>query len=161
MTRANQSEIRMRIVIDGPVVGVAHSLQSKDGGPLDAQCSKGGEPLAFDLAIRVAPGPKFFGDQVRLEGSERRFVHVRIGQMAGDPASPWPHEDRHSRYRWGHARPRCPRGRYRDPRPRHRQGRHTRLRDAQADVTVDRLAMGRLEGADAGLEDWGRTTGRL
>ena len=36
MTRADQTEIRMRIVIDEPVVSVAHSLQSKDGGPLDA-----------------------------------------------------------------------------------------------------------------------------
>lgn len=89
MTRADQSEIRMRIVIDGPVIGVAHSLQSKDGGPLDAKCSKEGDPLACDFAIRVARGPKFFGDQVRREGPERRFVHVRIGQMAGDPASPW------------------------------------------------------------------------
>ena len=89
MTRADQSEIRMRIVIDEPVVGVAHSLQSKDGGPLDAKCSNGGEPLVFDFAIRVAPGPRFFGDQVRREGPERRFVYVRIGQMAGDLASPW------------------------------------------------------------------------
>jgi hypothetical protein len=82
MTRADQSEIRMRIVIDEPVIGVAHSLQSKDGRPLDAQCSEGGEPLAFHFATRVAPGPKFFGDEVRREGPER-------GQMAGDPASPW------------------------------------------------------------------------
>ena len=67
MTRADQSEIRMRIVIDEPVIGVAHSLQSKDGGPLDAQCSEGGESLAFDFATRVAPGPKFFGDEVRRE----------------------------------------------------------------------------------------------
>lgn len=89
MKRADQTEIRMRIVIDEPVIGVAHSLQSKDGGPLDAKCSSGGEPLAFDFVIRVGPGPKFFGDQVRREGAVRRFVYVRIGQMAGDPASPW------------------------------------------------------------------------
>ena len=89
MTRADQTEIRMRIVIDEPVIGVAHSLQSKEGRPLDARCSNEGDPLAFDFAIRVAPGPRFFGDQVRREGPERRIVHVRIGQMAGDPASPW------------------------------------------------------------------------
>ena len=89
MKRADQIEIHMRIVIDEPVVGVAHSLQSRDGGPLDSQCSKAGEPLAFDFTIRVAPGPKFFGDQVRREGPERRFVYVRVGQMAGDPGSPW------------------------------------------------------------------------
>lgn len=58
-------------------------------GALDAQCSDGGEALVFDFAIRGAPGPKVFGDQVQREGPERRFVYVRIGQMAGDPASPW------------------------------------------------------------------------
>ena len=68
---------------------MAHGLQSQDGGPLGAKCSDVGEPLAFDFAIRIAPGPKFFGDQIRREGSERRFVYVRIGQMAGDPSSPW------------------------------------------------------------------------
>lgn len=79
----------MRIVIERPVVGVLHSLQAKDGHPLDPRVSRGGEPLAFDFAIRVAPGPKFFGDQVRAEGKERRFVYIRVGQMAGDPSSPW------------------------------------------------------------------------
>ncbi|CAH0357275.1 DUF5990 family protein [Sphingobium sp. CECT 9361] len=89
MKLADQTDIRMRIVIDAPVIGVAHSLPSRDGGPLDPKCSDGGEPLAFEFAIRVAPGPKVFGDQVRREGPERRFVYIRIGQMAGDPASPW------------------------------------------------------------------------
>ncbi len=66
-----------------------HSLQAKDGSPLDPRVSRKGEPLAFDFTVRVGPGPKFFGDQVRREGPERRFVYIRIGQMAGDPASPW------------------------------------------------------------------------
>jgi hypothetical protein len=89
MARADQIEIPMRIVIERPVVGVRHSLQRGDDGVLDPKQSAGGEPLAFDFTIRVAPGPKFFGDQVRREGQERRFVYIRIGQMAGDPASPW------------------------------------------------------------------------
>lgn len=79
----------MRIVIERPVVGVMHSLQDKDGHPLDPRRSAAGEPLAFDFAIRVAAGPKFFGDQVRREGPQRRFVYVRVGELAGDPASPW------------------------------------------------------------------------
>ena len=33
--------------------------------------------------------PKFFGDQVRREGPDRRFVYIRIGPAAGDLASPW------------------------------------------------------------------------
>lgn len=89
MARSDQTEIRMRIVIVKPVVGVTHSLQSKDGEPLDPKTSQGGEPLVFDFWIRVAPGPKFFGELVRREGPERRFVYVRIGQLAGDPHSPW------------------------------------------------------------------------
>ncbi len=79
----------MRIVIEQPVAGVPHSLQDKDGGPLGAKASISGESLAFDFTIRVGPGPKFFGDQVRREGAERRFVYIRIGDLAGDPRSPW------------------------------------------------------------------------
>jgi hypothetical protein len=89
MSRADQHNIPMRIVIDQPVAGVRHSLQAKDGAPLDPKTSRAGEPLMFDFTIRVGPGPKFFGDQVRPEGPERRFVYIRVGQMAGDPSSPW------------------------------------------------------------------------
>ncbi len=48
-----------------------------------------GEALAFDFPIRIAEGPKFFGDQVRREGAVRRFVYIRVGQSAGDCTSPW------------------------------------------------------------------------
>ncbi|RYD55719.1 MAG: hypothetical protein EOP60_05850 [Sphingomonadales bacterium] len=89
MPRADQTEIRMRIVIERPVPGVRHSLQSGDRDVLDPKASKAGEALAFDFAIRIAPGPKFFGDQVRREGPVRRFVYIRVGQSAGDCASPW------------------------------------------------------------------------
>ena len=89
MARADQVEIRARIVIEQPVAGVLHSLQSKDGHPLDPKRSAKGEPLAFDFPLRIALGPKFFGDQVRREGKERRFVYIRVGQSAGDFASPW------------------------------------------------------------------------
>ncbi|MBO9711369.1 DUF5990 family protein [Sphingomonas sp.] len=89
MPRTDQTEIKLRIVIEQPVPGVLHSLQSKDDAPLDPKRSKAGEPLAFEFPVRIGPGPKFFGDQVRREGSERRFVYIRIGQSAGDAASPW------------------------------------------------------------------------
>ena len=87
--RSEQTEIAMRIVIENPVPGVLHSLQSKDGHPLDPKKSQTGEPLAFDFPIRFAAGPRFFGDQVRREGPLRRFVYIRIGQSAGDFPSPW------------------------------------------------------------------------
>ncbi len=89
MPRADQIEIPMRIVIEQPVAGVRHSLQSGDDGILDPKASKAGESLTFDFPVRIAPGPKFFGDQVRREGKERRFVYVRIGTPAGDHSSEW------------------------------------------------------------------------
>lgn len=89
MARADQTFLRFRILIERPVPGVPHSLQAKDGTPLDIAVSAAGEPLSFDFPVRVAPGPKFAGDQVRREGPERRFVYIRIGQLAGDAASPW------------------------------------------------------------------------
>jgi hypothetical protein len=66
MKRVDQSVINLRIVIEQPVVGVLHSLQAKDDSPLDPKKSRKGEALVFDFQIRVGPGPKFFGDQVRL-----------------------------------------------------------------------------------------------
>ena len=89
MARDGQVEIPLRIVIDNPVDGVWHSLQAKDGHPLDARRATAGDALAFDFPVRVAPGPKFFGDQVQREGKERRFVYIRVGQSAGDHGSPW------------------------------------------------------------------------
>ena len=88
MARVDQVEIRARIVIEQAVPGVLHSLQ-EDDAPLDPKTSKASEPLAFEFPLRIAPGPKFFGKQVRREGPERRFVYIRIGTAAGDPASPW------------------------------------------------------------------------
>ncbi len=84
-----QTEINLRFVVAQPVIGVRHSLQAKDESPLDPKTSREGEPLLFDIVVRVGPGPKYFGDQVRREGPVRRFVYLRIGQLAGDPASPW------------------------------------------------------------------------
>jgi hypothetical protein len=93
MARADQREIRARIVIERPVPGVRHSLQ-EDDAPLDPKTSKSGEPLAFEFPLRIAPakdgqGPKFYGKQVRPEGPVRRFVYVRIGTSAGQAGSPW------------------------------------------------------------------------
>jgi hypothetical protein len=88
VARTDQADVRMRIVIEQPVVGVLHSLQ-EDDRPLAPKRSGAGEPLTFEFAVRVGAGPKFFGKQVRREGALRRFVYVRIGQLAGDCASPW------------------------------------------------------------------------
>jgi len=89
MARPEQTEIRMRLVIENPVSGVAHSLQDKKSQPVDARTSKSGEALTFDFPIRIAAGPKFYGEQVRSEGPERRFVYIGIGQGAGQKNTPW------------------------------------------------------------------------
>lgn len=89
MARSDQPTVALRIIIAQPVVGVLHSLQAKDESPLDAKRSHAGEALPFDLEVRVGPGPTFSGDQVRREGPERRFVYIRIGELAGDASSPW------------------------------------------------------------------------
>ena len=97
MPRAEQREIRMRIVIGQPVAGVLHSLQDKKSAPVDARRSEAGEAIAFDFPVRIAPGPKFYGEQVRSEGPERRFVYIAVGKQAGiavgkqagDCASEW------------------------------------------------------------------------
>ncbi len=89
MTQKNQNVVNLRITIEQPVIGVQHSLQAKDESPLDPKCSCEGEALLFDFQVRVSPGPKFFGDQVRREGPVRRFVYIRVGRLAGDPSSPW------------------------------------------------------------------------
>ncbi len=89
MSKAGQTEIRMRLVIEGPVPGVVHSLQDKKGQPVDPKTSQAGESLMFDFPIRLAPGPKFYGDQVRSEGPERRFVYIAIGRQAGGHDPVW------------------------------------------------------------------------
>jgi hypothetical protein len=89
MAKKDQTAINLRIIIEQPVIGVLHSLQAKDESPLDPKYSREGEALLFNFQVRVGPGPKFFGDQVRREGPQRRFAHIRIGQLAGDASSPW------------------------------------------------------------------------
>ena len=89
MATTDQQEVRLRIVIDHPVAGVLHSLQTKDGHPLKPTTAVPGQPIAFELDIRLAAGPRLLGDQVRREGPTRRFVYICVGKSAGDPASPW------------------------------------------------------------------------
>jgi hypothetical protein len=93
MARPAQTEIRMRLVIENPVPGVTHSLQDKKSQPVDPKTSKSGEALAFDFPIRIAldtgNGPKFYGEHVRSEEPERRFVYIAIGEQAGQTNTCW------------------------------------------------------------------------
>lgn len=89
MSKADQTGIEMRLVVGAPVPGVMHSLQDKKGKPVDAKRSAGGEALSFDFPIRIGTGPKFYGEQVRSEGPERRFVYIAIGRQAGGHDLEW------------------------------------------------------------------------
>lgn len=89
MAKRDQIEIRVRLVIDNPAAGVFYSLQDKKNAPVDRHRAQAGERLTFEFPVRVGPGPKFFGEQVRSEGPERRFVYIASGRQAGDLASCW------------------------------------------------------------------------
>lgn len=89
MTPAGQTEIRLRFVIDSPMPGVTLSLQGKKNAPVDAQTPYDTKSVVLECPIRVGPGPKFYGEQVRAEGPERRFIYVAVGAQAGQTVSPW------------------------------------------------------------------------
>ncbi len=80
--QSGQTEITLRLILEQPVAGVVYSLQNKKNEPVNATLSAGAD-LAFELPVRVGPGPKFYGDFVRSEGPSRRFVYVASGKQAG------------------------------------------------------------------------------
>ena len=54
MNRQSLTEIQMRLVIEGPVPGVAHSLQDKKNSPLDPKVSQaGGHDLRWSRRMKV------------------------------------------------------------------------------------------------------------
>jgi hypothetical protein len=80
--------VTLRFSIPDPVPGVTYSLQDKDNRPV-GPVTAGDGPIAFDVPVRVAPGPRFLGEFVRSEAGGRRFVYIAIGASAGQHASPW------------------------------------------------------------------------
>lgn len=84
-----QIEIRLRLVIENPVAGVALSLQGKKGQPVAAQ-TPGSDAVVFDVPVRVGPkdhGWRFYGEHVRSEAAERQFFYIGIGEHAGQQDS--------------------------------------------------------------------------
>jgi hypothetical protein len=80
--------IILRLTIPDPFPGVAYSLQDKKSQPV-GQVIASEAPIAFDVPVGVAPGPRFLGDFVRSEGPARRFVYIAIGEQAGQRPCPW------------------------------------------------------------------------
>ena len=81
------TSIILRLTLADPVPGVRYSLQ-KDDMPFEPATATD-RPLSFDVAVRLSDDGRFLGPFVRREGPRRRFVYIRIGQSAGDHASPW------------------------------------------------------------------------
>lgn len=88
MSRLAKTIVRLRFVVETPVPGVAYSLQDKESKPVDVRMSDGAA-IIFEFRIQVTDGPKFYGEQIRSEGPERRFVYIATGQQAGQRDSCW------------------------------------------------------------------------
>ncbi len=93
--RADRFDLPLRIVMDDPVPDVAFALQH--GGPgkeeLRGWLRTGKAPAAFEFDVTVHGAipdgrPRFLGPFVHGPPAGR-FVYVRVGTAAGDPASPW------------------------------------------------------------------------
>jgi len=80
--------ITLRLRIEDPFPGVAYSLQNKKSEPV-GQIIAGDGPISFDVPLRVASGPKLYGDFVRSEGAIRRFVYIAVGEQAGQRPCVW------------------------------------------------------------------------
>jgi hypothetical protein len=79
--------IILRLTVADPVPGVRYSLQ-KDDAPFEPITATDAA-LSFDAPVRLSDDNRLLGPFVRREGPARRFVYIRIGQSAGDHASPW------------------------------------------------------------------------
>ena len=79
--------ITLRLTLADPVPGVRYSLQ-KDDAPFEP-VTAAGAALSFDVPVRLSDDNRFLGPFVRREGPARRFVYLRIGQLAGDHGSCW------------------------------------------------------------------------
>ena len=83
---ARGEPITLRLTIADPGPALAYSLCDKKNAAVDPKVA-GDAPISFDVPVRAAAGPRFFGDFVRSEGPARQFVYVSLGAYAGDPAS--------------------------------------------------------------------------
>jgi hypothetical protein len=91
MGRSAEPNVSLRVSVLKPPSGVAHSLQDKDGVPVDVRMSAG-KTLVFDIPARLEEGKtgwRFLGEHVRAEGKTRRFVYVAIGRGAGQQGTEW------------------------------------------------------------------------
>jgi hypothetical protein len=90
--RADRFDLPLRIVVDGPIPGLAMALQ-RGADEIVGRATSSAAPLAFDFDVTVhgmlADGrPRFVGPWVHGPPAER-FVYLRVGQHAGQMDTPW------------------------------------------------------------------------
>ena len=78
--------ITLRLTIADPIPGVRYSLQ-QDDMPFEP-VTAAEAPLSFDVPVNLSDDNRLLGPFVRREGKARRFIYIRIGQSAGDHATP-------------------------------------------------------------------------
>jgi hypothetical protein len=89
--RGDEREIRLRIVVRNPVVGVSYALQ-RGRSTIDFSSIATGADIAFEFMVHALPGmdsrPRLLGDYVQGPPAAR-FVYVNSGTCAGQPGSCW------------------------------------------------------------------------
>jgi hypothetical protein len=85
-------DLPLRITLLRPPPGVYFCLQSGQGDLVEQKVSSG-DDLSFDLTVRARQSgadvpPRFLGPFTQGP-PDQRFVYIRCGIMAGQPASPW------------------------------------------------------------------------
>jgi hypothetical protein len=93
--RPDRIELPLRIVIEDPVPVVAIAVQKGASGKAELvpPASASPQALAFELEVTAAGAlpdgrPRFLGPCVQGPPAAR-FVYLCVGQMAGQPGSPW------------------------------------------------------------------------
>lgn len=82
------SEVRVRVTLRRPPVGVRFGVQGKTAAALASCAVSSGGDLSFDFPLRVATPLRFLGEFAHGPVTAR-FVYVCSGTAAGQPESCW------------------------------------------------------------------------
>ncbi len=93
--RTDRFELALRITMEDPVPGVAIALQRGGAGKAELVPAAAASPAAITFEFEtVVEGalpdgrPRFLGPCVQGP-PDARFVYLCVGQLAGQPGSPW------------------------------------------------------------------------
>jgi hypothetical protein len=90
-----ERELKLRILLEQPTIGVDFGLQKGKGGNYETVQTRrsAGKDLSFEFTVRVKSDgknspPNFLGPFVQGPTGER-FVYLDIGTCAGQKETPW------------------------------------------------------------------------